>query len=240
MTAKMPASRVNVPVPLSQLAVGDSSYIIFTDLIVDQTDLSTYINPEAILRNKGISTVGIRREEDGFHIEIHHDDMSFTPVKIPDATNLIPTIEISETIRPNRLDEIDSQVDAARQALQRRKADPAHPDVSIAPNTSPSVVMPAGRIKLPDRFLPDLQIDETGYVEFSQFSVDENGLTYIDKGARLQRDRNYFTVVVIRRTDGLHARLISKWTTFKSAKIRNYEDLIPIIDITDGPNEFDR
>jgi hypothetical protein len=100
--------------------------------------------------------------------------------------------------------------------------------------------MPAGRIKLPDRFLPDLQIDETGYVEFSQFSVDENGLTYIDKGARLQRERNYFTVVVIRRTDGLHARLISKWTTFKSAKIRNYEDLIPIIDITDGPNEFDR
>jgi hypothetical protein len=188
MTAKMPASRVNVPVPLTQLAVGDSSFILFTDLIVDQTDLSTYINPEGTLRNKGINTVGIRREEDGFHIEVHHDDMSFTPVKIPDATNLIPTAEVSERIRPNRLDEIDSQLGAARQTLQRRNADPAQPDVSVAPETCPSVVMPAGRIMLPDRFLPDLQIDETGYVEFSQFSVDENGSTYIDKGARLQRE----------------------------------------------------
>ena len=239
MTAKMPASRVNVPVPLSQLAVGDSSYILFTDLIVDQTDLSTYINPEATLRNKEINTVGIRREEDGFHIEIHHDDMSFTPVKIPDAANLIPTAEISERIRPNRLDEIDSQVEAARRALQRRNADRAQPDVPVAPETIPGVAMPAGRIKLPDRFVPDLQIDETGHVEFTHFRVGENGSTYVDKGARLQRERHYFTVVVIRRTDGLHARLISKWTTFKSAKITNYEDLIPIIDITDGPNEFE-
>jgi hypothetical protein len=53
MTAKMPASRVNVSVPLSQLAVGESSFILFTDLIVDQTDLSTYINPEATLTQGG-------------------------------------------------------------------------------------------------------------------------------------------------------------------------------------------
>jgi hypothetical protein len=238
MTAKMPASSLKVFVPVSQLAVGDSSYILFTDLIVDQTDLSTYINPEATLRNKGISTVGIRREEDGFHLEIHDDDMRFPPVKIPDATNLIPIVEISERIRPNRLDEIDSQLDAARQALQRLGVDPAQPAVSAAPETIPGIAMAAGRIRPPDRFLPDLQIDETGYVEFTRFSVDENGSTYIDRGARLQPERNYFTVVVIRRTDGLHARLISKWTKFTSGKITNYEDLVPIIDITDGPNEF--
>jgi hypothetical protein len=187
----------------------------------------------------GISTVGIRREEDGFHIEIHDDDTRFRPVKIPDAANLIPTVEISERIRPNRLDEIGSQLDAARQALQRLGADPTPPAVSATPATIPGVTMPAGRVRLPDRFLPDLQIDEAGHVEFCHFRVDENGSTYIDKGARLQRERNYLTVVVTRRTDGLHARLISKWTTFKSGKITNYEDLIPIIDITDGPNEFE-
>ena len=239
MTAKMPASRVNVSVPLSQLAVGESSFILFTDLIVDQTDLSTYINPEATLRHKGISTVGIRREGNGFHIEIHHDDMKFPPVKIPDATNLIPIVEISESVWPNRLDEIDSQLDAENQALPGRKADPAQPAISATPETMPGVAMPAGRIRLPDRFLPDLQIDETGYVEFTHFRVGENGSTYVDKGARLQRERNYFTVEVIRRKDGLHARLISKWTTFRSGKITNYEDLIPIIEITDGPNEVE-
>ena len=238
MTAKMPASLVKVSMPVSQLAVGDASYILFTDLIVDEADLSTYINPEATLRNKGISTVGIRREEDGFHIEIHHDDMRFPPVKIPDAANLIPTVEISERTRPNRLDDVDSQPDAARQALQRRAANPAQPDASVAPETIQGVAMPAGRIRLPDRFLSDLQIDETGYVEFTEFKVGENGSTYVDKVARLQGERHFFTVAVTRRTDGLHARLISKWTTFRSGKITSYEDLIPIIDITDGPNEF--
>jgi hypothetical protein len=238
MTAKMPASRAKVSVHLSQLAVGDSSYILFTDLIVDQTDLSTYINPKATLRNKGISTVGIRREEDGFHIEIHHDDMRFPLVEIADAANLTLIVEISERIEPNRLDEIDSLLGAAHQALQRREADLPQPAVSATPDTISGAAMPAGRIKLPDRFLSDLQIDETGYVEFTRFSVDEDGSTYIDKGAHLQRERNFFTVVVIRRTDGLHARLISKWITFKSSKIKSYEDLIPIIDITDGPNEF--
>ncbi len=174
MTAKMPPSRVKVSVPLSQLTIGDASYILFTDLIVDQADLSTYINPEATLRNKGISTVGIRREEDGFHIEIHDDDLRFRPVEIPDATSFIPTVEISERIRPNSLDEINSQLDAARQVLQRRGADPAPPPVSATPATIPGVTMPAGRVRPPDRFLPELQIDETGYVEFTRFSVDEN------------------------------------------------------------------
>lgn len=69
-----------------------------------------YINPEATLRNKGINTVGIRPEEDSFRIEIHHDDVRFRPVKIPDATNLIPTVEISQRTRPDRLGEIDSQL----------------------------------------------------------------------------------------------------------------------------------
>jgi hypothetical protein len=82
-------------------------------------------------------------------------------------------------------------------------------------------------------FPADLQIDEAGQVEFCHFRVDENGSTYIDKGARLQCERNYFTVVVTRRTDGINAHLISKWTTFRSGTITNYKDLIPIIDIVE-------
>ena len=67
-------------------------------MIVDEKNLSTYINPDAKLRQKTINTVRIRREEDGYHLNLGSPDLDFTPKKIENHSKLLPAVEITEEI----------------------------------------------------------------------------------------------------------------------------------------------
>ena len=76
MAAKMPLARIaKAPAKLTELPIGETTHITFTDVIVDEKDLSTYINPDAKLRQKALNTVKIRREEDGYHINVAQPDI---------------------------------------------------------------------------------------------------------------------------------------------------------------------
>jgi hypothetical protein len=96
MAAKMPHARVSKPpAPVADLPMGETSYITFTEVLVDEKDLSTYIKPDAKLRANAFNTVRIKREEAGYHINIGSPEIDYTPRKIEDRSRLLPIVEIT-------------------------------------------------------------------------------------------------------------------------------------------------
>src|SRR5450755_3285911 len=79
MAAKMPVAYIeNPPVPVSHLRIGEAGHIGFSDVFIDQKDLSTYIRPAAKLQEKTFNTVGVRRDEDGYRLVLHQASAHFT------------------------------------------------------------------------------------------------------------------------------------------------------------------
>ncbi len=209
MPAKMPLAYIEpTPIPVSQLEVGQTGFINFSELRVD-LDLSTFIEPATKLRKKSFNTVEVRRNDEGWNVVIHDATLTFRRREITDYADLIPVVEIIEEIEPDFFAQIDAERKRAKDLLDRRggKVNPSEEGTSTPETTTerPGALMPASRIRPTERLLCDLEMGQTGCVEFMGVSVDEKtGSTYIDKDARLNPEPHGLNVTVTRKGDGYH------------------------------------
>jgi len=104
----MPESYIQKPqARISNLAIGETGYISFEYILVDEKDLAVYIFPEAKLVHDGILAAIIRRDADGYHLVLRRN-YSFRPREIPDHTNLLPVVEVTEDTEPTSMEKIEA------------------------------------------------------------------------------------------------------------------------------------
>ncbi|MDQ2841953.1 MAG: hypothetical protein M3Y72_13125 [Acidobacteriota bacterium] len=237
MTAKMPLAYIEpAPVPVSQLPVGGTGFIASFGLRVGP-DLSTYIPPAAKLRDKTLHTVEVRRGSDGYRVVIHEASLRFRPQEIT-GQDLIPVIELLEEIEPDHFEQIAVGQKNTRELFNHISGtfDTSRKGIASPEMQPPGALMPASRMQPPVSFLRDLEMDQTGYVEFWGITIDEKtGSTYLRRDARLNPKPHGVNVTVTLRGDGYHLLLHHEWTQFTPMEIRDYSGLIPVVEVSEGP-----
>lgn len=235
MPAKMPTAYIaNPPVPVSRLPIGETSYVTFTEIIVDEKDLSTYLRSTAKLRNENPSTVKIRHDEDGYCLVLHDASLRFSLQIITGYTDLIPIVAVIEEIEPGRFEQTGAALQQTKELVDDLGAGARPVSRAAMPAAEPGAAMPFSRITPPQRLLFDLEIDQTGYVDFTAVRVDEkNGSAYIQKNAALHPEPHALNVTVTRRADGYHLTLHHRLSQFTPGKISDYSTVIPAIEVNE-------
>jgi hypothetical protein len=96
MTAKLPAHLIHPPDEyLTDLPVGEASYIDATDMLVD-AHADCYLNPDAVLHDNGENRIRVRREKDGFHVIIPKPGILYKPKRKVHSELLFPVQSIQE------------------------------------------------------------------------------------------------------------------------------------------------
>jgi hypothetical protein len=234
MPAKMPIAFIaDVPVLVSQLAVGQTGFVLFTDVCVGR-DLSTYIRSTAKLGAKTFNSVAVRHTDIGYSLVLQDSTLRFSLREVDDA-DLIPAESIIVEIEPG-LAELYQKIksEPARSAEPAASPEAQNEQKSQEPQQQ-AAVMPAYRIAPPLKSLSDLEIDETGHMAFLDVRVDAvTGSTYLEKSARLHGGPNPLCVAVTRRSDGYYLTLGDKSVHFQPSIIRDHSRLFPALKIAES------
>src|SRR5580704_3017728 len=86
---------------VKQLQPGETGYVLFTDLTVNGRQ-ECFLEAKARLCDSNISTIEVRRDEQGFHIVIPAD-LTYRPRKIDWLSRLTLLPVASVTVGPSRL-----------------------------------------------------------------------------------------------------------------------------------------
>jgi hypothetical protein len=100
MPAKMPEARLQQPTgTIADIPIGGEAIVGVLDVKVD-LDRSCYLNPkgEILDGEEGVMAIKVRRDHDGFHLELNPHSIPFhpNPIHPKQRGKLIPVISISE------------------------------------------------------------------------------------------------------------------------------------------------
>jgi hypothetical protein len=222
------------PVLVSQLAVGQTGFVLFTDVCVGR-DLSTYIRSTAKLGAKTFNSVAVRHTDTGYNLVLQDSTLRFSLREVVDDADLIPVENIIVEIEPG-LAELHQKIKSELSHSAKPAASPAaqNEQKSQEPQQQ-AAVMPAYRIAPPLKSLSDLAMDETGHMAFLDVRVDAvTGSTYLEKSARLHGGPNPLCVAVTRRSDGYYLTLGDKSVHFQPSIIRDHSRLVPALKIAES------
>lgn len=98
--AQMPEKYIEAkPRRFEELQVGESGYLLFTTVFVDEERRVFVSDFRPELQKRGMSTVGVRREADGFVLIVPRDDktpFTWRPGPLPKSGKCYPVVRIEE------------------------------------------------------------------------------------------------------------------------------------------------
>jgi hypothetical protein len=107
--------------------------------------------------------------------------------------------------------------------------------------------LPAKLVEKPERHLEDLEIAESGWVDWLEMAVDKEYSCYIDPKARVRSSRTITTVQVTRREEGFEVRIPTtgvpsplRWKrgAYNSTKdAEHYKRYVPVIKVEEIQDE---
>lgn len=95
--------------------------------------------------------------------------------------------------------------------------------------------LPTNLIDSPRRRVSDLKAGETGYAAYYVMTVTSTGDCYLDPDGVLMKTSGYHAILIERRSDGYHVKIIAKGTSWRPGR----HDISSAISVASVTEEYD-